>query len=170
MKKVLFTLIAVLPAVSFAKKIDSSLAAQGKITIKSTTEVNAITPEEAVKIAYEIFAKKNPLVINEVKRVQEVVKETDPKLCGKLDAVKYLALTNWGGGRPSVDGEIGGETNYMVIQPVSCDGVGTGLYAGVADNAIIAITVENTIKDVFSDDLKQVLTVTIQGKGQISVQ
>ncbi len=171
MKTFLVTLIAVLPAISFAKTtIDSSQAAQGTITITVTNMKSPLENDAAAKIAYDLFAKKNTSVINEIKKAQAAAKENyDERNCGTLDALKLVVLANWDGGRPSNQGEIGSEANFLAIQPVSCDGVGTGLFGGVAENAMFAINVVNSITNVFDDNSKQVITITLKGNAQVTI-
>ncbi|WP_413560390.1 hypothetical protein [Bdellovibrio sp. HCB209] len=169
MKKMILSLVIAMPAVSFATTVDCSSAASGEVRISAVG--NRLTHQEAAEAAFKCLSQQNTAVKKEIQKAQAKAKSNEPSYassCGGLGQAQIVEIASWNAGRPSHNGEMGGESTQLAIQPIICDGVGTGLYSGTVGNATFKLDVQESLANVFSDDSLQQIKVTLTGVAGIS--
>jgi hypothetical protein len=151
------------------KKIDCSKAGEGKVEIHGVNL--GLEQSEAVKDAFTCFSTSHTGIQAKIAEVQSnVLMSTgeSSNICGILGPISVVETSSWNSDRPSVQGEMGGESTQLVLQPVTCDGVGTGLFKGTVENAIFSFKVEESKTGLFSKKVHQDFTITFEGLAEIT--
>lgn len=142
--------------------VDCSKAAQGLVSIvaSSTGDQLPLALDQAAKLAFACLKEKNTHVAASLKTALNKAKQATayPERCGEPGDLQVIEMSSWIGGRPHFstgdDGKVTGQTDanatYLVRAPFTCDGVGSGLYAGIisAASATLKISANNS----FSQD------------------
>jgi len=143
-------------AVSANATVDCSKLQNDSITveIKSIEELQPRLQEYYACISqHDTIAKARQAIIEKTK---EILGSDQCQFLG----TKKVELSYWMSGRYDVYGETGGNYEYLFLEPYYCSAVGTGLFEGVTDNALVKVYVVHSEKnlsmcapDVCQDDM-----------------
>jgi hypothetical protein len=137
-------------------KVDCSKADKGEVTIKVVGD--RLTMEKGAELAYKCLSVKNKDLA--AKRKAAIAKskvDSEPGQCGQSEPIQTLLLSSWMGERPypssQPDGSmiysLGGEAKVLAREPISCAGVGSGMFGGVNQSTSVTLDItENATFDM----------------------
>lgn len=181
MKTMLFLFISSVSLHLFAAEdvnVDCSQAKDRKVTLTVTDE--RLTNEQALERAFKCFMSRNG---NKIARdakafaIRALRKEsTSPLQCPiSTNNLQIVELKSWNGTRPYPTDEsgmfsVGRQGTYLVRQPFSCSGVGSGLYEGVVSSVSLIIEIQETYAfELEKDDGKAKQKISIELKNAIQL-
>lgn len=143
--KTLMGILMMLFAVSANASVDcSKLEKDGSVAveIQSIEELQPRLLEYYACVSqHDVIAKARQAIIEKTKGL---VGQSQCQFLG----TKEVQLSYWISGRYGVYGETGGNYEYLFLEPYYCSGVGTGLFEGIADNALVKVYVIHDEKNL----------------------
>ena len=157
MKKILTTLILTATAISanagLAKPKIECNGAQANVVITSKSQ--RLSTADVSKIVFDCFKISNRVLYSQIQANKSISFEgntadsTDPRCGQTVEPLQIITLKSWGNERPAyaIDGKtatIESDSTVLVREPISCESIGTGMYAGITNGTVAQLEIHES--------------------------